>query len=156
MEQRAVAAVLGDPKHPYTQGLLASMPRLDRHFRSTLRAIRGNVPSPAARPTGCSFHPRCDCARAGLCDRLEPPLFDDGGQGVACHAYGPDGALFARQTPAPAAVAAPVAAIEQVAPTPLLTVERLSKRFPISTGFLSRRAGEVLAVSEVSFDIRRG
>ena len=156
VEQGPVEAVLRDPKHPYTRGLLASMPRLDRHFKAPLRAIRGNVPSPAARPSGCSFHPRCDWARAGLCDRVEPPLFEAGAQGVACHAYGPDAALFSRQAPAAVPDATPVAARQDIAQPSLLSVDRLSKRFPISTGFLSRRAGEVLAVSEVSFDIRRG
>jgi peptide/nickel transport system ATP-binding protein len=155
VEQGPVGAVLEAPKHPYTRGLLASMPRLDRNFKAPLHAIRGNVPSPAARPAGCTFHPRCDWARAGLCDSLEPPLFTAGEKRVACHAYGPDAALFTRETPAPPTFAAPVAAAraEQL---PLLKVKGLSKRFPISTGFLSRRAGEVLAVNEVNFDIRRG
>ncbi|MEO8884292.1 MAG: ABC transporter ATP-binding protein [Devosia sp.] len=156
VEQGPVRAVLEDPKHPYTRGLLASMPRLDRNFKAPLKAIRGNVPSPAARPAGCPFHPRCDWARVGLCDSLEPPLFTAGEQSVACHAYGPDAALFTRETPAPAVAAAPAAIAERVEQLPLLKVERLSKRFPISTGFLSRRAGEVRAVSEVDFDIRRG
>ncbi len=73
VEQGPVRQVLEAPRHPYTQGLLASMPRLDRHYRAPLHAIRGMVPSSAARPSGCAFHPRCDRARAGLCDRLEPP-----------------------------------------------------------------------------------
>jgi peptide/nickel transport system ATP-binding protein len=156
VEQGPVGAVLGDPKHPYTRGLLASMPRLDRHFKAPLNAIRGNVPSPAARPAGCSFHPRCDWARAGLCDRVEPPLFPEAPQAVACHAYGPDAALFTRETRTPAAAAPASGPAAHAAGEPLLRVEGLSKRFAIATGFLSRRAGEVRAVSDVEFDIRRG
>jgi len=157
VEQGPVGEVLARPRHPYTRGLLASMPRLDRNFRAPLTAIRGNVPSPAARPGGCSFHPRCDWARAGLCDTAEPPLFSDGERSAACHAYGPDAALFTHEARAPA-TAAPTASseVERMVQEPLLRVQGLSKRFAIATGFLSRRTGEVRAVSEVNFDIRRG
>src|SRR6185437_5532265 len=155
VEQGPAATVLEHPKHPYTQGLLASMPRLDRNFKAPLNAIRGNVPSPADRPSGCPFHPRCDWARAGLCDVKEPPLFATDGESVACHAYGPDAHLFTRTAPVLAA-ALPVVPAEQPEMRPLLKVDGLSKRFPISAGFLSRRTGEIRAVIEVDFDIRSG
>jgi peptide/nickel transport system ATP-binding protein len=47
------------PKHPYTIGLLQSIPRLDAAVREKLNAIVGSVPHPYNRPTGCPFHPRC-------------------------------------------------------------------------------------------------
>ncbi len=50
----------GDPKHPYTAGLLASVPRLDSKRKETLRVIQGLPPNLARLPGGCSFHPRCD------------------------------------------------------------------------------------------------
>ena len=156
VEQGPASDVLANPKHPYTRGLLASMPRLDRDFKAPLKAIRGNVPSPAARPAGCSFHPRCDWARAGLCDSVEPPLFSEGPQAVACHAYGPDAVLFAREVRAPAAIAPGAGPAAHTAAAPLLKVESLTKHFPIARGFLSQRVGEVRAVSDVAFDIRRG
>ena len=156
VERGPAAEVLGDPKHPYTRGLLASMPRLDRNFKAPLQAIRGNVPSPAARPLGCPFHPRCDWARAGLCDTNDPALFEAGQQQVACHAYGPDGLLFSRQPAAEAAPAAPPQPATANEQAPLLKVAGLSKHFPISAGFLSRRVGEVRAVSEVDFELRTG
>jgi len=52
----------GDPKHPYTVGLLASVPRLDSERKETLRVIQGLPPNLARLPGGCSFHPRCDYA----------------------------------------------------------------------------------------------
>jgi len=64
--------------HPYTAGLLASLPKLGVQ-QDTLRVIPGNVPNPAHFPAGCRFHPRCPLADA-RCRREEPALraFDDG------------------------------------------------------------------------------
>ena len=52
----------GDPKHPYTAGLLASVPRLDSERKESLRVIQGLPPNLARLPGGCSFHPRCNYA----------------------------------------------------------------------------------------------
>ncbi len=52
----------GAPKHPYTIGLLASVPRLDSERKSSLRVIKGLPPNLSRLPTGCAFHPRCDYA----------------------------------------------------------------------------------------------
>ena len=73
-----VREVLKNPRHPYTQGLLAAVPRLDLPKDSPLMGIPGTVPPPTAWPTGCAFHPRCkfakpECSRPdfkGLCFRL--------------------------------------------------------------------------------------
>ncbi len=60
------------PKHPYTVGLLESIPRL-YHKQDRLHVIRGNVPNPLTIPPGCSFHPRCP-KRFEPCDRYLPSL----------------------------------------------------------------------------------
>ena len=75
VERGAVAAVLGAPKHPYTQALLASIPGAHPGLR--LRAIEGNVPALGQAPAGCAFAPRC-AYRFDPCDAL-PPLFETGG-----------------------------------------------------------------------------
>lgn len=54
--------IYGDPKHPYTVGLLASVPRLDSDRKKSLRVIQGLPPNLARLPGGCSFHPRCEYA----------------------------------------------------------------------------------------------
>jgi oligopeptide/dipeptide ABC transporter ATP-binding protein len=59
-------------RHPYTAGLLASLPRLGAH-RDTLRVIPGNVPNPSRFPTACRFHPRCPCAQ-DRCRTQDPPV----------------------------------------------------------------------------------
>jgi peptide/nickel transport system ATP-binding protein len=66
------ADVLHSPGHPYTRGLIASIPRMDRPLQR-LSQIEGTMPSPAARPNGCAFHPRCPVAFA-RCSTELPPL----------------------------------------------------------------------------------
>jgi len=56
-------SVLASPHHPYTQGLLAAVPRLDASKDAPLADIPGTVPPPTDWPTGCAFHPRCPKAR---------------------------------------------------------------------------------------------
>ena len=59
VESGPVPAVLSNPRHPYTQGLLAAVPRLDAPKDAPLQDIPGTVPPPTDWPTGCAFHPRC-------------------------------------------------------------------------------------------------
>jgi peptide/nickel transport system ATP-binding protein len=73
VERGPVDDIFHDPRHPYTQALLKSVPTLSRQRVHRLAAIRGMVPSAFARPTGCPFHPRCDQAIPGVCDQREPP-----------------------------------------------------------------------------------
>ncbi|HVY61627.1 MAG TPA: ABC transporter ATP-binding protein [Planctomycetota bacterium] len=72
--ERAPAAVaLEGPLHPYTRGLLRSIPRLDGARRARLDAIPGAIPPPRARPSGCRFRDRCAEAIAD-CATADPPL----------------------------------------------------------------------------------
>jgi oligopeptide/dipeptide ABC transporter ATP-binding protein len=75
VEEGRVAEVFRSPKHPYTIGLLASMPRLDGSGvkRARLEAIPGSVPSPFAMPPGCAFAPRCRYAVPD-CSAIDPKL----------------------------------------------------------------------------------
>ncbi|MBN9497266.1 MAG: ABC transporter ATP-binding protein [Alphaproteobacteria bacterium] len=79
VEQREVNAIFAQPAHPYTEGLLRSIPRLDDP-RDRLEQIPGAVPNPLERPTGCRFNPRCDQVR-DICRTREPASFStsDGG-----------------------------------------------------------------------------
>ena len=62
VEFGSVEDIFENPKHPYTIGLLASVPRLDSERKESLRIIKGLPPNLARLPGGCSFHPRCDYA----------------------------------------------------------------------------------------------
>ena len=70
VERSDVYTVFNEPKHPYTQALLRSIPKIAMR-RDDLEPIKGMVPSPFRRPSGCHFHPRCG-QRFDLCNQLEP------------------------------------------------------------------------------------
>jgi peptide/nickel transport system ATP-binding protein/oligopeptide transport system ATP-binding protein len=75
-EQGERTVIFKDPCHPYTQGLLASLPNRSKRGR-TLHSIPGTVPDPAFKPAGCPFHPRCGYAIA-TCRTVFPELCDYG------------------------------------------------------------------------------
>jgi peptide/nickel transport system ATP-binding protein len=88
VEQAPVDAIFHDPKHPYTQALLRSIPRIRSRTRERLTPIAGTVPHPYDRPTGCPFHPRCASFMAGTCDRETPSLRPVGDHhAVSCFLY---------------------------------------------------------------------
>jgi len=92
VEMADVDTIFYNPKHPYTQALLRSIPRLGRKSTegttSRLTAIRGTVPDPYSIPQGCPFHPRCRHAIKGVCDQKEPPFLDvESGHKVRCVLY---------------------------------------------------------------------
>jgi oligopeptide/dipeptide ABC transporter ATP-binding protein len=83
VEEGPAEAVFADPRHPYTCGLLAAVPRIDAR-RRRLVPIEGSPPALAARPAGCAFHPRCAHAE-DMC-RIEVPLLRRVGEtSAACH-----------------------------------------------------------------------
>ena len=59
VEQGQVDEIMDTPKHPYTQALLSSVPKIKQDRVSPLIRLKGDLPSPAAPPFGCHFHPRC-------------------------------------------------------------------------------------------------
>ena len=75
------------PLHPYTQALLAALPRIDPRNRAQAPAIQGEPPSPINIPHGCPFHPRCPLA-SDICREQEPALEKKQGHMVACHHVG--------------------------------------------------------------------
>jgi peptide/nickel transport system ATP-binding protein len=88
VEQAPVDDVFHDPKHPYTQALLRSIPKLGSQSGEKLETIRGAIPGPYARPGGCTFHPRCPAFMPGVCDVKVPPLYTlPDGRRVACLLY---------------------------------------------------------------------
>ena len=75
-----------NPTHPYTEGLLKSMPgtNTEAQFRSILPSIGGVVPDLTARPEGCQFHPRCSRVEEN-CRKVLPPLIERKNRRVKCH-----------------------------------------------------------------------
>jgi oligopeptide/dipeptide ABC transporter ATP-binding protein len=89
VERGTVDELFYEPRHPYTEGLLESLPRLDRRSdkNSRLHRIKGQPPSLIFVPPGCAFHPRCPMAQVpGVCNTERPELREiSTGHWSACH-----------------------------------------------------------------------
>jgi len=86
VEKAPTAALFRSPQHPYTWGLLTSIPRMDTDRGDALIPIAGQPPSLIARPSGCAFHPRCPYVRDAH-KRVDPqlePVDGEPGHSVAC------------------------------------------------------------------------
>jgi oligopeptide/dipeptide ABC transporter ATP-binding protein len=79
VEQATLSRLFAHPQHPYTEALLASIPRVDR-FDNELVTIRGRVPTPDSRPSGCRFEPRCSKALPECARTRVPLVLNDGGE----------------------------------------------------------------------------
>jgi len=71
VERADTDTIFYEPKHPYTQALLQSIPRIGKKI-GRLATIEGMVPDPFDLPTGCLFHPRCPQFMPGKCDQIVP------------------------------------------------------------------------------------
>ena len=82
VEEAPSDRIFADPRHPYTQALVSSIPRAGQGLDGRI-ILHGEPPNPAARPQGCAFHPRCRFADAG-CAAQVPRLENHGGRLAAC------------------------------------------------------------------------
>jgi dipeptide transport system ATP-binding protein len=84
VEQGPKQAIFSEPRHPYTQALLAATPSVDPKTRSKRLTVKGELPSPIDPPPGCAFHRRCPFATE-ICAQERPELRPLSGRLVACH-----------------------------------------------------------------------
>lgn len=85
VESATVDGIFEEPRHPYTQGLLQSLPQIGR--RTRLSSIEGTVPGPHERPSGCSFAPRCPHVMDRCLSEAPPVIRIDEGTSAACWLY---------------------------------------------------------------------
>jgi peptide/nickel transport system ATP-binding protein len=158
VEQGTAKEVFGRPLHPYTAGLLRSVPRLDRARGAKLETIEGMPPNLLEPPPGCRFAPRCPAQIPESVER-DPPLVEvEAGHWSACvrahelARVGPEGLGLARASLHPAATKL----IDRT--TPLLSVRDLKTHFDVATGLraLSRSRSVVRAVDGLTFDVYKG
>ena len=91
VESGTAEQIFHNPQHPYTQGLLRSIPSIYAKSEGKLPSIAGYIPHPFNRPSGCEFRPRCESYIEGVCDKNIPvfqPL-NDTSQKVACFVHHP-------------------------------------------------------------------
>ncbi len=86
IEKGPVIDIFETPLHPYTKGLLATMPSLDDHKDPILPTISGMVPSITKRPSGCYFHPRCE-HKMDICETTSPLTYKVGNSVVKCFLF---------------------------------------------------------------------
>ena len=91
IEEGPVREVIRNPRHPYTQGLIAALPKLD-DLDAPLTPVAGDIPSPLERPAGCVFHTRCPQILGEVCRTALPQdAAVDPIHRVACHLYPAEG-----------------------------------------------------------------
>ncbi|PWB69638.1 MAG: dipeptide/oligopeptide/nickel ABC transporter ATP-binding protein [Anaerolineales bacterium] len=87
VEEGRTDDLFANPLHPYTQALLAAIPRVNKANRKERIILPGSVPSPIDPPSGCPFHPRCFAKVGNICEEQYPPFFKVDEQKVACWIY---------------------------------------------------------------------
>ena len=85
VEEGPVRQVIGDPRHPYTQGLIKALPRIGG--KGELTPISGDIPSPLQRPGGCVFHTRCSQVFGPCAAEIPSSVEISDGHSAACHLY---------------------------------------------------------------------
>jgi peptide/nickel transport system ATP-binding protein len=159
VERATVEAIYKNPRHPYTQGLIRCVPKLGADKASSvLYPIRGRVPPPNSRPTGCVFGPRCDYFR-DRCREERPELREiTPGSWVRCHfAEEIDPAQW---TPSED-IMPPSVSAAKVPAEPILQLRDLKKYYEVQGGSLKDVIGlgekrYVKAVENANFDIPKG
>jgi oligopeptide transport system ATP-binding protein len=79
-------SLFSDPWHPYTKALLSAVPVPNPNVKRERIMLKGDVPSPANPPQGCTFHPRCS-ACMDICRTVKPEFKEFDGRSIACHLY---------------------------------------------------------------------
>jgi peptide/nickel transport system ATP-binding protein len=174
VEHASTPALFSSMRHPYTEALLASIPKIDQDARHPLYSIPGVPPELTGTLKGCRFAPRCRYAQPD-CRETDPALGGpDAAHEFACFhptAISADDlsaidslgrAEAAEAGPTPEAVP-PVVTVSAADPgdpgpavPPLLQLTGVGKEFPVTSGVFQRRTGSVKAVTDVSFEIRPG
>lgn len=151
VEQGPTDTILSDPKHPYSRGLMACIPRLDRGRSDyKLNSIAGQVPRLHSAPTSCTFLDRCEHARTGLCDRpIALEALHDGAE-IRCARW----QLLERGKVGELSATEAVAQADTITSNTVLSLEGVSKTYEMRGPFkiggsgVSRvRAGENISLT---------
>ncbi|MDM8536644.1 ABC transporter ATP-binding protein [Desulfobacterales bacterium HSG17] len=160
-ETATVEMLFENPKHPYTQGLLTSIPRLETPRKSTLNIIRGMVPGLHELAEGCRFQNRCPHAKE-IC-KTQPPMTQIKKDHYAACFFSDQLSVNSEQL----AVSSEQLSVNSEQDEPeissqptdncsLLTVNCLKVYFPVRSGIFLRKTGNVHAVDNISFSIKQG
>jgi peptide/nickel transport system ATP-binding protein len=157
VEASATDSLFSGPRHPYTEALLGSIPRLDQARDQDLYSIPGRPPDLSSPPPGCRFAPRCRYATQECRD--QDPVLDgpDPAHSYAC--FHPRPEMLEADTSAGGERAAAASRPDESAEAsqaPLLELANVHKEFGVHAGILQRKVASVKAVSGVSFTVAAG
>lgn len=154
VEMTDAGRLFADPEHPYTRALLRAIPRLDDPRDRILIPIDGLPPNPATRPEYCPFYERCEY-RMDKCKGMKKPELTElePGHFVACHLTEEEKAAKAEEIAGKELKKAPrIAAGEELC----LEVKNVRKYFPVYRGMMRKKVGEVKAIEDINFSVRKG
>jgi peptide/nickel transport system ATP-binding protein len=155
IEEGQVDDIYAHSRHPYTLGLLGSVPRLNEDVPTTLQEIRGNPPDLLHYPAGCAFAPRCFMA-VEACEKSVPPLAPTDVRSLRSACFYWDTIAEKEKKTAVSITTHPEAPTQAKTNGVLVRVEGLKTYFPIRKGILQRVVGNVRAVDGVDLTIHRG
>ena len=160
VESASTRTLFSQMRHPYSEALLDSIPKMDADASVPLYSIPGTPPDLSGEFVGCRFEPRCRNATE-RCRVEEPPLLDQSGHLVAC--FNPVGSASAprraiRVVDSAEASRQALGRVDELTSRKVIVeVDQLVKEFPVTAGaVLQRKVGSVKAVSNVSFSVREG
>lgn len=154
VEMTDTKRLFADPEHPYTRALLRAIPRLDDPKDRILIPIEGLPPNPASRPEFCPFYERCEY-RMDRCRECSKPALREivKGHFAACHLSEEEKKMKAEEIAAKKIKKAPASkAGEEIC----LDVKNVRKYFPIYKGMVRKKIGDVKAIEDIDFYVRKG
>jgi peptide/nickel transport system ATP-binding protein len=154
VETSDTKTIFKDPQHPYTRGLLKAIPRLDDAKDRVLLPIDGLPLNPVDRPQHCPFYARCQYRKSTCQERPIPELGEVGpGHQVACWLSREEKELREAELACETPKAVPSNPVKDEI---CLAVANVRKYFPIYTGAMHKKVGDVKAIEGISFTVRKG
>ncbi len=154
METANTTNIFKSPQHPYTRSLLRAIPRLDDLKDRVLIPIDGLPPNPAMRPEYCPFYDRCEYRMDKCKEGKKPDLAEvNKNHWAACCLTNDELEAKEEEIRRKPKKAAPVRNLSQ---KNCLEIENVRKYFPIYKGMMRKKVGEVKAIEEITFHLRKG
>ncbi len=154
METTSTMGVFKNPQHPYTRSLIRAIPRLDDPKDRVLIPIDGLPPNPAARPQYCPFYDRCEYRMDKCKQGMKPELKETmKNHFAACCLTKEEMIAKEEEIRNKPQKEAPVRSLKEDI---CLDMQNVRKYFPVFKGMMRKKTGEVKAIEEVTFQVRKG